>query len=257
MHMLQKFYHHLTGYLRGVRKLPLIFDVGMHEAQDTDFYLKKGFRVVAVEANPLLVEKAAEHYEKEIAEGRLTILNKGIAKKPGTFTFYLNETHSEWSSFVKEIGAREGAYHEIQVECMPLGELLDKYGCPYYLKIDIEGHDFIALKALEGRTEKPNYVSVENGSQDILDFFHAQGYTEFKFINQGKVTEQECPQPAREGQYVEYTFPYGSSGLFGEETPGEWVDYPTICKQVNDYWSIPNRDALVHGWFDVHAKLGN
>jgi hypothetical protein len=28
----------------------LIFDVGFHRGEDTDFYLKKGFRVVAVEA---------------------------------------------------------------------------------------------------------------------------------------------------------------------------------------------------------------
>ena len=33
----------------------LIFDIGMHIGQDTEFYLKKGFCVVAVEANPKLV----------------------------------------------------------------------------------------------------------------------------------------------------------------------------------------------------------
>ena len=32
----------------------LIFDVGLHTGQDTAFYLKKGFRVIAIEANPLL-----------------------------------------------------------------------------------------------------------------------------------------------------------------------------------------------------------
>ena len=30
----------------------LIFDVGLHRGEDTEFYLKKGFRVVAFEANP-------------------------------------------------------------------------------------------------------------------------------------------------------------------------------------------------------------
>ena len=29
-----------------------IFDLGFHEGGDTDFYLRKGFRVVAVEAYP-------------------------------------------------------------------------------------------------------------------------------------------------------------------------------------------------------------
>jgi hypothetical protein len=30
----------------------LIYDVGLYKEQDTDFYLKKGFQVVAFEANP-------------------------------------------------------------------------------------------------------------------------------------------------------------------------------------------------------------
>ena len=30
----------------------LIFDVGFHKGEDTEFYLKKGFPVVAADANP-------------------------------------------------------------------------------------------------------------------------------------------------------------------------------------------------------------
>jgi 16S rRNA A1518/A1519 N6-dimethyltransferase RsmA/KsgA/DIM1 with predicted DNA glycosylase/AP lyase activity len=30
----------------------LIYDVGMHHGEDTEFYLRKGFRVVAFEADP-------------------------------------------------------------------------------------------------------------------------------------------------------------------------------------------------------------
>jgi hypothetical protein len=34
----------------------LIFDMGLHKGEDTDFYLRKGFDVVAFEANPFLIE---------------------------------------------------------------------------------------------------------------------------------------------------------------------------------------------------------
>ena len=30
----------------------LIYDVGMHHGQDTDYYLKRGYRVIGFEANP-------------------------------------------------------------------------------------------------------------------------------------------------------------------------------------------------------------
>ena len=35
----------------------LIYDVGFHHGEDTAYYLKKGFRVVAFEAHPRLAEK--------------------------------------------------------------------------------------------------------------------------------------------------------------------------------------------------------
>jgi len=34
----------------------LIFDVGMHKGEDTDFYIKKGFDVIGFEANPELIK---------------------------------------------------------------------------------------------------------------------------------------------------------------------------------------------------------
>ena len=47
----------------------LIYDLGMHVGQDTEFYLKKGFRVVAVEANPILAELGASRFQSEIDVG--------------------------------------------------------------------------------------------------------------------------------------------------------------------------------------------
>jgi hypothetical protein len=32
----------------------LIYDIGLHKGEDSEFYLKKGFRVVAIEALPSL-----------------------------------------------------------------------------------------------------------------------------------------------------------------------------------------------------------
>ena len=40
----------------------LIYDVGLHIGQDTAFYLEKGFRVVAIEANPVLAHQVAVRF---------------------------------------------------------------------------------------------------------------------------------------------------------------------------------------------------
>jgi FkbM family methyltransferase len=233
----------------------LIYDVGMHQGQDTEFYLKKGFDVVAIEANPSLVEEQRTRFDKYIKNGRLKILNIGIGRNRGKFTFYVNDYLSEWSSFDREIGTREGRFHEIEVDMVPLEDILAEHGAPYYLKIDIEGHDFIALESIRFTPDKPRFISVENGQKPFLDFLYAEGYTRFKFINQQKVPEQQVVFPQREGVFVRHIFPHGASGLFGEETPGEWLDYDNVLRVINAYWENPNRDADIDGWFDLHARL--
>jgi len=52
----------------------LIFDIGMYDGSDTRYYLNEGFRVLAIEANPVLVQRARELlFQDEIKSGRLKI----------------------------------------------------------------------------------------------------------------------------------------------------------------------------------------
>jgi predicted RNA methylase len=43
-----------------------IYDIGMHSGRDTGFYLKKGFKVVAIEADPKHVQNGKEKFKSEI-----------------------------------------------------------------------------------------------------------------------------------------------------------------------------------------------
>ena len=38
----------------------LIFDIGMYDGSDTRYYLNEGFRVLAIDGNPVLVKRARE-----------------------------------------------------------------------------------------------------------------------------------------------------------------------------------------------------
>lgn len=68
-----------TGALR--LKPDLIFDLGMHHGHDSEYYLKKGFRVVAVEANPLLARKASEWLADWIRAG-MRLKKYGVSRSP-------------------------------------------------------------------------------------------------------------------------------------------------------------------------------
>jgi FkbM family methyltransferase len=232
----------------------LIFDIGMHIGQDTEFYLAKGFKVIAIEANPLLAEEASTRFSKYIESQQLKILNVGIDDQEGFFPFYVNDTLSEWGSFIKVIGERGNLFHEIQVNCVTLDRIIQEHGIPYYLKVDIEGKDLKAIQRLTSFSAKPKYVSVENGNGGLLECLYQLGYRYFKFINQANYDKWRCPDPAREGLYIDYKFPHGSSGLFGEETEGEWKSYELVKEEIDAYWNRPDLDATKHGWYDLHAK---
>jgi hypothetical protein len=61
----------------------LIFDVGFDNGDDTDHYLARGFDVVAIEANPELVEVGRRRFAAAIEAGKLRLLNVGIAELSG------------------------------------------------------------------------------------------------------------------------------------------------------------------------------
>jgi hypothetical protein len=46
----------------------------------------------------------------------------------------------------------------------------------------------------------------------------------YKIVDQGLINLQRCPRPPLEGEYCNHIFEVGSSGLFGNEVPGRWLD---------------------------------
>src|SRR5215213_370132 len=57
----------------------LIYDVGMHKGEDTDYYLKLGFRVVGFEADPELIATCKSRFAAPVASGQLHIVEGAIA----------------------------------------------------------------------------------------------------------------------------------------------------------------------------------
>ena len=233
----------------------LIYDIGMHTGEDTQYYLAKGFRVVAVEANPALVSLASQVFASAISTGDLQIVAAGVGKSAGRLPFYVNAHYSEWSSFDKRIGSRNGCKEIIDVPVMTMAELVARHGDAFYIKMDIEGYDQIALESLAQTQCRPKYISVENGLPHMLETLFNMGYRAFKFVNQQPLPGSKSPRPAREGADIDFTFPVGSSGPFGEDTPGEWKLRDEVRIDIDAYWKNPARDANIHGWYDLHARL--
>ena len=266
----------------------LIFDVGMHLGEDTEFYLEKGFRVVGIEADPALCAAVAERLHHHVASGRLIIVNAAIAEKPGRAAFYRDPDNSIWGTTEPAWVARNATLgthidrvQRIEVEAVPMESILAAHGVPYYMKVDIEGRDMLCVAALRDLPDRPKYLSIEASKTALADvdaelaLMSELGYRDFKVVPQHAVSNQVPPKPSREGRYAEWRFSHGSSGLFGEEAPGDWLDverarqaYRPIFRSyrlLGDKPLIPishvrnllRRFGFEAGWHDTHARLGN
>lgn len=133
--------------------MSIIFDIGMHRGEDTDFYLKKGFTVVGVEANPALVQECRKRFQPQIENGQLHIVGKAIAEVAGEISFFVCNKVSVWGTAEKSWMLRNRKVGQestkIKVQATTLQDLIAEYGLPRYLKIDIEGSDLICVKALK------------------------------------------------------------------------------------------------------------
>lgn len=171
----------------------LIYDVGMHNGDDSAYYLSRGYRVVAIEANPELAATAKRRFENELSSGKLVIINAGIFQQTGKRTFWVNRTHSVASSFDEEMASKWGGeVSPISVDCIRFEDILREHGVPFYLKIDIEGADSECLSALQTK-DLPQFVSAEAHSIMPLCQMFVLGFRQFKCMNQ---RYHNCPQMA-------------------------------------------------------------
>jgi FkbM family methyltransferase len=226
----------------------LVYDVGMHKGEDSEFYLRKGFRVVAFDANRELIASCKQRLKEFLDSGQLTIVEGAIvdpsliADGSKTVRFYQNPDSSVWgtvSAEWAERNARLGMSSKVtEVVAIDFAGVMRQYGVPYYMKIDIEGCDTVCISALRGFQERPTYISIESDKTNLeslereIDLFIEMGYGSFQAVEQSQIpVAQLPPQPAREGNYTAHRFEKGSSGLFGLELEPEWKSKPEVMRQ--------------------------
>lgn len=242
----------------------LIFDIGFHKGEDTYYYLLKGYKVVAVDADPELIEEWRNIFKKYIDNGKLILLNYVISDKNDVDAEFYISSNTLWSSTKVSVSSRMHCQtFKKRIKSKRIDYLLQEYGIPFYCKIDIEGNDIIALKTMEKVSVKPLYISVETecvgenediaGHElDTLNALYELGYKKFKLVDQRTLSvlgydcfyrnipdhhwseqmQTNCHYAKEQidlsdvYQYAKFTdfFP-GSSGPFGEELVGKWYDY--------------------------------
>tara|TARA_R100000152_G_C6771987_1_gene198679 strand:+ start:196 stop:882 length:687 start_codon:yes stop_codon:yes gene_type:complete len=169
-----------------------IFDIGYNKGEFTTAAFQKfgdDAVVIGAEPNPAL---ASIHGDKD----NFTLIKKAVSSEVGTVSFYAapydNGCSTTSEEFTKESRFSAGSKNlrpnsvvwipPSEVESTTLDQMIEEYGVPDYIKIDVEGGELDVLKGLTQKTPEIFFEWHEE-MPDVLygcvEHLQKLGYTEF------------------------------------------------------------------------------
>lgn len=157
----EEFYRKL---LRGLQPNDLIFDIGANAGEKTDVFLKLGARVVSVEPDAACRAILQDRFlEYRLRPRPVTLVGKAVSDKIGTEQMWIdgpgsavNTISRKWADELKENKQNFKHGHcglefsrSEQVETTTVEDLIKLHGVPYFIKIDVEGHELSVLRGLQ------------------------------------------------------------------------------------------------------------
>ena len=137
----------------------VVFDVGANIGTKTDLFLSHGAKVVCFEPQPDCVKVLWQKYGKN---KNVIIVEKGLAGTNGEMQLSICSHANTISTFSDDWKKGRFAGYKwdksINVEVTTLDDVVQKYGCPKYVKIDVEGFEH---QVLSGLSIQIPYISFE------------------------------------------------------------------------------------------------
>ena len=209
----------------------LVYDIGAHQGEDTEYYLERGFNVIAFECMPENIRIIQERFHQELSTRQLILETRAVLSgggKGNIAEFFVDENsvwgtlHRKWAERNLRLGSKNKV---ISVETMDPKQIFKDYGKPYFIKIDIEGEDINVLQALATLdiSDRPRYVSIESSKTSwrslISEFkvFEELGYKRYAVVAQSKMPGTTSKWISNNGNVKSYNHQMHSSGPFGED----------------------------------------
>jgi FkbM family methyltransferase len=263
----------------------LVYDVGAHKGEDTAFYLAKGYRVVAFEANAELIRTCEQRFSNEIAEGRLTLVEGAVTDSEQPTVRFYRHPLSTWGTTIDEMVTRNlmvATSEAVDVPAVHFADKLRETGMPSFMKIDIEGSDMLCLQALLEFEQRPRSLSVESHKTDWsrieqeFALLARLGYDRFAVVQQGDIPGKSVQTRKLGGDPLTFRFEEDSSGAFGSDV-GPWLSRAAAISRYRRVflayrligaqsrlrrtrvgrklhgWALRRVQRPLPGWYDTHA----
>lgn len=153
INFLRKIQASMGLYAQFIQPGDICFDIGANIGERTAYFVKLGATVVAVDPQP----SCCRQLEKSFADNnQVTVINKALGAKTGTADMMvcsssaISSMSPEWINAVKESGrfAEFDWDQKITVEVTTLDQLIDAFGKPSFIKIDVEGFEYNVINGL-------------------------------------------------------------------------------------------------------------
>ncbi len=145
-----------------IAKGDTVFDVGANVGQRTQIFAELAARVVACEPQPVCVK----HLRSRFRFNRKVVIEQiALSDRAGEATMCVSDSHTISSmsrTFIETM--KKGTFKEnrwdkeISVETKTLDQLIETYGVPRFVKIDVEGFE---INVLRGLTRAVPFLSFE------------------------------------------------------------------------------------------------
>ena len=229
-----RFYRRLlNGFDRGA----LFFDVGANHGTKSDVFLKLGARVVAVEPDQTNQEMLRQKFHTyRLSRKPVAIVGKALSNKEAVETMWIDEPGSakntlskKWVETLKRDDERFKQHHEFAeqraVETTTLDKLIAVHGLPFFIKIDVEGHEPSVLRGLHSAVR---FLSFEVNLPE--------------FASEGQECVQILSRLAPDGE-----FNYASGDYERGLALQEWLAAPSFSRVLADcaetsievFWKTP------------------
>jgi FkbM family methyltransferase len=144
----------------------LVFDIGANVGLFAEVFSSLGARVIAVEPNPDCVR----HIELAYGDGGISTIQAAAGPKNGLVRINLSDLRDDISSvsteWIEAVQRENSCYkglwsRQLTVPMVTLDTLIDHYGVPGFIKIDVEGFE---EGVLDGLSVQPGLLSFEFSS---------------------------------------------------------------------------------------------
>jgi FkbM family methyltransferase len=207
--------------------MKLIFDIGANTGRTIEIFKNVCDKVVAFEPNPILKNILENKYLNQ----NIIIDGRGISNKIGKKIFNISnaDTISTFSEDWIENSRFTKYYNwdkKIEVETTTLDSLIEEYGIPDYIKIDVEGYEYEVLSAF---TKKLNSTIIS-----------------FEWAEEQKEKIEKILNHLISLGYNNFSYTEGDNVLFDSEI--KWVTFSNL-KLMNNL--VPDRKTM---WGMIYVK---